>query len=100
MERIMCSAIWVKDPDKILVHKPRNIDCGIVICGYRHCDCLNIIQLMYDRPTFIKLGHVQGFLTTYKRFVDRVEAKQIATQANQLLDRASFYDELFSEDVW
>lgn len=42
----------------------------------------------------------QGFVTNYGRFVDRVEGKYIARRANQLLERASKLNELFSEDMW
>jgi site-specific DNA-cytosine methylase len=42
----------------------------------------------------------QGFVTSLNRFVDRVEAKKIATAADQLTWRAMDLPELFSEDVW
>ena len=42
----------------------------------------------------------QGFLTDDNRYVDRIEAKQIAIANNQLLPRAGNLDALFSEDVW
>ena len=42
----------------------------------------------------------QGFLTNEDDFVDRVEAKKIAREADQLLDRASPLKYLFSEDLW
>ena len=42
----------------------------------------------------------QGFETNLRPFVDRKEAKKIAREADQLLDRASNLNILFSEDVW
>lgn len=42
----------------------------------------------------------QGFETNLRPFVDRKEAKKIARNADQLLDRASKLNILFSEDVW
>lgn len=42
----------------------------------------------------------QGFVTSRNRFVDRLEAKQIAAAADQLIWRAGDMSELFSEDVW
>lgn len=42
----------------------------------------------------------QGFVTSYGRYVDRVEAKRIAIKQQQLLPRAMKLRDLFSEDVW
>lgn len=42
----------------------------------------------------------QGFVTSKHRFVDRLEARKIATAANQLTERDSKLPQLFSEDVW
>ena len=97
-EKIMCSAIWVKVDHSI--HRPTNIDTGVVICGYRHCNCIEIASMIFTRKEMI--GHIQGFLTNNNRFVDRVEARKIAESCGQLLsaDITSNGDELFSEDVW
>jgi hypothetical protein len=42
----------------------------------------------------------QGFVTNTGRFVDRVEARGIAEEAGQLIDRAQTSSRLFSEDMW
>ena len=42
---------------------------------------------------------VQGFMTTEDRFVDRVEALKIATNANQLQYTPSFRNYLISQDI-
>ncbi len=44
--------------------------------------------------------HEQGFITNQGMFVDRYEARRIATAAGQLQERASNLPQLFSEDVW
>lgn len=99
-EFIMCSAIWVMDSDLEMVHAPRNIDFGAVYCGYRHCNCLELISHKYDRIHFISLGSVQGFLTSNNRFVDRFEGMEIAKSVEQLLSPETVQLELYSEDLW
>ena len=94
-EKIMCSAIWVNLSHSL--HRPTNIDTGVVICGYRHCNCIEIASMMFTRKEMI--GHVQGFLTNNNRFVDRIEAKKIAESCGQML-HTSRKSELYSEDVW
>jgi hypothetical protein len=42
----------------------------------------------------------QGFLTSTGRFVGRIEARDLARQAGQLLPETKPHSELFSEDVW
>lgn len=64
----------------------------------RHHD---VIRSMGERYQYRRSeGHVQGFLTSVGRFVDRDEAWGIAEQAGQLLPRATGAGHLFSEDVW
>ena len=100
-EYLMCSAVWVLDKDIIPTHSARNIDYGAVYCGYRHCDCFELISHKYDRLEFVKIGCVQGFLTSDKRFVDRIEGMKIAMNSGQILDIESIRgDELYSEDLW
>ena len=41
-----------------------------------------------------------GFLTSQDRFVNRVEALEIATKANQLIRKIDPKDHLFSEDLF
>lgn len=100
-EKIMCAAIYLPC-DITQAHKPTNIENGIVICGYRHCDCFVTLSLMSDEIQEVKKRTkiVQGFLTNNKRFVDRIEGKIIARNANQLLSNCSNSDELYSEDMW
>ena len=42
----------------------------------------------------------QGFLTSYGRFVDRIEGARLAIGANQLIRKTHPKDMLFSEDGW
>jgi hypothetical protein len=51
----------------------------------------------------VVLPQEQGFLTSTGRFVDRVEAMQIAVAADQLFDgqlKRVGYRELYSEHIW
>ena len=101
-EKIMCSAIWVKDENVKYVHYPTNIEYGLIILGYRHCNCLEHLSNLYERKRMVAIGSVQGFLTNNNRFVDRVEARIIAESCGQILDSkyTSHGKELYSEDVW
>ena len=71
-EKIMCSAIWVKDENVEYVHYPTNITYGLVVCGYRHHNCLEHIGNLYERERRLRYETVQGFLTNNNRFVDRI----------------------------
>lgn len=86
MERILCAAV------KTVVN-----DETIIISGYRHGDCFNIVHKLCPNK-YINQDE-QGFLTSSGRFVDRLEAKKIAKQANQLI-RDSIFSKLISEDIY
>lgn len=58
----------------------------------------NIIHLVYNR-TGEKINGAQGFLTTSNRFVDREEARRIATKSGQC-EKTIHKTKLFSEDLW
>lgn len=85
-EYILCAAV------KTVV-----IDETIIISGYRHGDCFNIVQKLCPIKYISQMD--QGFITSSGRFVDRVEAKQIAVKANQLI-RESVFSKLVSEDIY
>lgn len=57
-------------------------------------------------PTLLFRTHInpddQGFLTSEGRFVNRIEALEIAKRAGQFNRKPGGYDgpELFSEDLW
>ena len=98
-EKIMCAAIWYQD-NKKHPHQPENVEEGYVICGHRHH---NIIYIQHLAK--IKVSHwgntrwCQGFLTDKNRFVDRVEAHQIAINSGQLKGKM-IGPVLTSEDLW
>lgn len=102
-ERIVCSAIWVKDETK-MTQPPFNVKSGYVAYGLRHGNCYEVIAEKYgftankEYPaSYHAVEKVQGFLTSKNRFVDRIEGAEIAFKANQteiLLER------LHSEDLY
>jgi hypothetical protein len=63
----------------------------------RHHD---IIRLMIKNGLPKPIKGEQGFVLSNGLFVDRITAKRIASNANQLLPRASKSTLLFSEDMW
>jgi len=105
-EYITCSAIWYKDlPTQ--TYPPKNIDKGIVVCGHRHSNCIDIVKSLSGLRT-VKISpdgvgeSVQGFITNTNRFVDRLEALKIATMASQVsVDQLhNPLIGLFSEDLY
>jgi hypothetical protein len=104
MEYILCAAIWYKElplkKDEILRIRgfsPYNIDCGIVISGWRHSNCIyQMVAITGLRNCEAGLSE-QGFLTNKNRFVDRTEGAQIAFDAGQTKTLLKI---LFSEDLY
>jgi len=100
-KHIICAAIWYKN--NIKYHNvPRNIEYGIVVGGWRHGNCISILEAMFPNREYIlknKDGEttIQGFLTSDGMFVDRVEAGAIAFEAGQT---EKYTDYLFSEDLY
>lgn len=101
MERILCAAIWDTAGISCLPQGPINLGGnGFVVCGLRHCDCVQTLSLMQD-GVHIKQGCIHGFLTSKNRFVNRVEGLKIATKANQIVgEKHHPKDELCSEDLY
>ncbi len=99
-EYIICSAIHYPNHTTQSVHKPKNIQSGLVLCGRRHH---NII-IIYHELTGLKTGEgtIQGFLTSKDRFVTREEAVPIALAANQIPFNRDVLDkkQLYSEDIY
>lgn len=94
-EKVLCAAIWIQDESLKPVHNCTNVSYGVVLCGYRHGHIVSQhTMLTGKRLPLVK--HVQGFLTTKNRFLDRVEAhKLFSTYATP-----EFKDELYSEDLY
>ena len=105
-EYILCSAIWYKElplkKPEIFKNRgfgPYNVDKGIVICGWRHPNCIySMVSLTGKRSVPEESGEfIHGFLTNKNRFVDRKEGGAIAYNSGQT---EKFKTYLFSEDLW
>lgn len=97
-ERVVCAAIKVSE-----VNEHYN---GLYL-GLRHSDCFNLLKRIWvvrkddltTRSMYL-FNSEQGFITTYKRFIDRYEAMEIATNQNQLIEGSLKLEELFSENLY
>jgi hypothetical protein len=99
-EYILCAATWYKELETA-VHSPKNVDRGVVLCGYGHSHMVSQLVALTGKRQPEVGKYVQGFLTSKNRFVDRTEGRRIATKADQLHGRnVSTGNELFSEDIW
>jgi len=113
-EYIACSAIYYPN-NKEYMGQPQNIKSGIVVCGHRHFNCrIPLVNMFYpnwveekklpmdEQPRLHVLrNEIQGFLTNTNRFVDREEGREIAINADQILEsRLPLGKELFSEDIY
>lgn len=92
-EHVICSAIWWSNGLKY-EHQPKNIPSGIVVCGYRHCDCFVTLRAI---PSIDYKQTVQGFLTSAGRFVEREEAARIFRATVGEPDNLKH---LYSEDLY
>lgn len=103
-ESILCAAIWYKEiplvrPEAVKGRgtNPTNVDKGIVICGWRHGNCI-LTKSAITGLRDAECGEFeQGFLTNLNRFVDRKEGGQIAFTAKQTEELKTY---LFSEDLY
>ena len=99
--------------------KPEYILCaaldynGIIIAGYRHSDCYKVLEMMRNKvfdpsPVFVTHNDddlpgrdKQGFLTSHNRYVNRVEAWEIAKANDQIVyGKDSSDDFLISENLY
>ena len=104
MENIICAAILYKELET-QKYLPKNIDTGVVVCGYRHHHCIDILNTLTGFRSVTKgpnsVGeYVQGFLTSDNRFVDRDEGWIIAEKNNQIVNKPHSRESLFSEDLY
>ena len=97
IERILCAAIWYSNWPVKDSHGPINIDKGIVICGPRHHNVISVYKLLTGKCT--NGDDIQGFMTTHRRFVDRIEAAKIAIRCEQI-SKLECPPELYSEDLY
>lgn len=101
-ETVLCAAIHVDD-GQAWPHQPINVKTGVVITGLRHHNCIVIAARLFPVGTPARtagLDRVQGFLTTANRFVDRVEAANIAVATGQVQRENLKHPELYSEDLY
>jgi hypothetical protein len=104
-EFILCAANHYDD-GKEHGHSPVNIKSGFVICGRRHHNCIGTFALMVGFPydkNGLKLMNTeeQGFITNTNRWVNRLEALEIARKANQIITgEGNSHLGLFSEDLY
>ena len=115
-EFILCAAIWYNDG---LYHEgqPAGINTGFVVCSYSHNDCFEILKILFDYKSknrrfywlhkllfkhsrYDKRNATQGFLTSRKRFVNRVQAYIIHTAATGKEPFDEYTDQLYSEDLY
>jgi len=105
-EYILCAAIHYKElplvindiPSSLL--RPINIEQGIVFCGYRHPHCLYQMVALTGKSQHQAGEEVQGFLTSFNRFVDRKEAAKIALASGQVNKLFFSNETLYSEDIY
>jgi len=108
-ERILCAAIWYKG--LTTAHNNcRNIDRGVVLCGYGHANVIGQLSATANLRTVARgpesVGEYEdGFLTSDNRFVSREEAFEIAKRQGQIFGRdgkGTPHSEgyLFSEDLY
>ena len=104
-EFILCAANYYDDGIEH-THSCKNIKTGFVICGRRHHNCIDIFSKVvgfpYDeRGLQLMRKEQQGFITNTNRWVNRLEALEIAKNANQLItDKVNEKIGLFSEDLY
>lgn len=84
-ERIILSAIKTAEEQISAALHPHS----------RHCEIIHhLAKSGFKTP----IKGEQGFLTSEGRFVDRIEAIDIAKEAGQI-EKAEFF-QLYSEDLW
>ncbi len=103
-EYILCAAIWYKELPLIKpnVLKPRgfapsNMSKGVVLCGWRHSNCLYQMIAITGLTDYLAGESIEGFLTNKNRFVVREEAAKIAFEADQTDE---LLITLYSEDLY
>jgi hypothetical protein len=100
-EYILCAAIWYKDFPKGS-WQPTNLDRGLVVCGRRHGNCIDVVFLLTGKRT-VQFGkdstgeNVQGFITNRNRFLTRSEASKLFKENG---GEPQYGDDLYSEDLY
>jgi len=96
-EYILCPAVWFDD-GKQYSNQPKNVNSGVVLCGWRHHSIFPQIDIGIKNKDEIGIyEREQGFITNLNRFIGREESAKIAYIANQI-DKP--VKKLFSEDLY
>lgn len=94
-ERIVCAAVRIRFSN----HRETK-EINIPMVRHYSPDChpiLNAFEALYDESEEI----CQGFMTNKGRFVNRVQALEIAKRQNQIINDIGYEPrELFSEMMW
>ena len=107
-EYIIASAIWYDDGIGHPLMDVYGIASGFIIAGFRHANIISILptNIHYKQTLSPKWNDdikevktIQGFINCYGRFVDRIEARQIAIDCGQVKEK-EVGKQLFSEDVF
>lgn len=109
-EYIACAAIHYNNGIKYPFMEVYGIESGFVLCGFRHPYIMSVLptnvhyeqdedkkqslNVQWDKSTNI-CEVVQGFMTSYGRFVDRKEAKNIAIACGQCKEEEIYSSDLF-----
>lgn len=102
IEKILCAATWFDD-GKIYHYQPKNITQGIIFMGLSHAHIIQMVAMIgrvKERQDLGVFEKEQGFVTSDKRFVLRDEAFEIATKANQIVEKHGNPKLLYSEDLF
>lgn len=98
-EYIICAAIHYLELAKD-VHSPRNIMSGLVVCGRRHHNIISVMSILGVRTA--TAPHIQGFMTSKDRFLNREDAGKLAMEIGQV-ERTQDQEEvptLISEELY
>ena len=96
-EPVSIAGVAIKTPEEPFIHDETTSEVYSLVAPRRHCD---VMEFMLEEGFETPIKGTQGFVLHDGTFVDRVQAKTIAEEAEQLLERASDLPELFSEDIW
>lgn len=99
---IVCAAIKLINEELygVKLDKPEEL----IVCGHRHCNCLEVISQLGARWTGRK--KIQGFINHKGEFLDRKEALAHALECGQLSATHRWHqedhhiNELYSEDLY
>ena len=104
-EYILCSAVWYKEFPHIKNTEvpinsflPKNLIEGVVFCGFRYGQCIYSKCAVTGLRDAESGEHIQGFLTSKNRFVDREEGAEIFINDGGILKYSK--TKLYSEDLY